>query len=786
MNSNNIVNVNVLEQHNLDMQRYGIYISRDRSIPDYKDGFKPVQRRILWAMHNDCNASDNKIKSAQIVGAVSGKYHPHGTSSIYGAMKTMTNWFEIYMPLIDPQGNFGSFQGDKAASERYTEAKLSKFTLDCVIGELKESKQVVDWSPNYDGSLKEPVYLPVKVPLLLINGSFGISLVYRVDIPKHNINEVIDATVKLIDNPNADVVLIPDTCMPCEIIDTNWKAICNKGLGNYKVRGIVDVGEYKGKPALFIRSIPDLVFLDRITEKIEKLIETNKIVQIADMIENSNEEKMEFILVLKKGSDPEFVKNLLYKNTELERTCRINLEVLDDINPLRMSYKSYLLAFIEFRKLTKFRLICNKIQYLQTKIHERALYIKVLESGEIDNIISMIKKQTTTDDTPFIEYLIKKLKVTDLQAKFILNTDLRKLSKAYLAKYKAEAKEFTDEVEQLMRYVTNDNLILNDIKAELLEYKKKYGCKRRSRIIKESEANNIPNGEFKVIITNNNFIKKVPVNDPIGSFRGDSPKAVVKVENIESVLLFDDKGKVFNLEAHKIPFVDRNSNGTDIRLLIKRLTSNINTIMYAPVVKYFADKLDKYFMVVLSAKGYIKKLDLEDFLTVPASGIMFMKLDDDDYIKDIIIASAKSDLVIYSHTHALRMNMSEVPHLKRNTKGLKSIGTDGEVDGLSLILKDTKYILVLTEKGMVNKFSPAGLPLSTRGKRGSKVIKLKKGDNIKAIYSVDNNDIIRITTDALYADFKISDIPEGSSISEGVRLVGAKSNILRCDIISSN
>ena len=197
--------------------------------------------------------------------------------------------------------------------------------------------------------------------------------------------------------------------MPCEIIDTNWKAICNKGLGVCKIRGIVETKEYKGKPALYIKSIPDLIFLDTITEKIEKLIEENKIVQIADMIENSNEEKMEYILVLKKGSDPEFVKNLLYKNTELEKTCRINLEVLDGINPLRMSYKSYLQAFIEFRKLTKFRLICNRIQYLQTKIHERALYIKVLESGEIDNIIAMIKKQTTTDDTPFIEYLVKKL-----------------------------------------------------------------------------------------------------------------------------------------------------------------------------------------------------------------------------------------------------------------------------------------------------------------------------------------------------------------------------------------
>jgi len=264
-----IKQANINEQSREDMQRYAIYVARNRSIPEYRDGLKPVQRRIIWTMYHDTKSINNTTKSSKIVGDVMGKYHPHGDTAIYGAMKTITNWFEIYMPLITKQGNFGNFHGDGASASRYTEAKLSPFAVDCVVSELKETDKVVDWDDNYDNTTVEPGYLPSALPLLLINGASGIACGMKVEIPAHNINEVIDAAIEILHNPSADIVLVPDTCMPCEIIDSDWRALTNTGNGSFKVRGIIDISEHDGYPALIIRSIPDSTYLGTITEKID-------------------------------------------------------------------------------------------------------------------------------------------------------------------------------------------------------------------------------------------------------------------------------------------------------------------------------------------------------------------------------------------------------------------------------------------------------------------------------------------------------------------------------------
>lgn len=786
-----IIDVNLAEQNKKDMQIYTIYVSRRRVTPEYKDGLKPVHRKIIFCMFNDNKAIDHTIKSSSVVGRVLENYHPHGDMAVYGAMKPMVNWFEINKPLIDKQGNFGSFQGDSPAAMRYTEVKLSKFALDCLISDLQEADNVVDWCPNYNELRMEPEYLPASVPLLLINGSFGIGVGMKVEIPRHNINEVIDAAIKLIHDPDASIELIPDHCMPCEIIKTNFKAISNKGFGNYTVRGVIDIGEYKDKhgvvrPALFIKSIPDLTFLNSITDKIESLISENKIIQIHDIVERSKR-NIDLVIVLKKGADPGYVRDVIYKNTEMEQRCRVNFEVLDGINPLRMSYKSYLLAFIEFRKLTKFRLYCNRLQQVQTKIHERELYIRVLQSGQIDNIIKTIRGQTTTDENYQIEYLVKLLKITDLQAKFVLHMDLRRLSIGYLNKFIEEVNGLEQLKNEFMLKISDDNAILQEIINELQEYKKKYGNPRRCKIISDSEASGIPQGEFKVVITENNFIKKLPLADSIGQYRGDSPKIVIKTDNAENILIFDEMGKVFKLPVHKIPFSDRNSSGTDIRVLIKNLTSNINSVMYEPILKDFANKQQKYFLTVVTSNGYIKKLDIDDFLTVVPSGLIFTKLDSGDTVKDVMVIHENSDIIVYSSSKALRMNMSEVPHLKRNTKGNRSMGGNNDgVDGISVIKYNTTDIVVVTEKGMVNRFSPAALPISNRGKAGTTVIKLSKGDRIKCIYGINNGRSIRIVTSNDKIIIPIGKIPEGSSISTGTKMVSTKGDIiLRCDLVKN-
>lgn len=788
--SERIVDVNMLDQYRLDMQRYGLYASRARVLPEFKDGLKPVQRKILWAMAHDVKAINHTAKCAKIVGATIGNYSPHGDTATYGAMKSMINWFETGIPLLAGQGNFGNFNGDSMAAMRYTEASLNDFSNNYIFDELYQTKTVVDWSPNYSETTEEPDFLPAKVPLLLINGSFGIGLGFRVYIPRHNVSEVIDATLKLIENPDANITLIPECSMPCEIYDTDWVALCNKGRGSYKVRGIIDIEDYKGYKALVIKSLPDFVFTDNIKDDIEKLIASKKLVQIHDMFDESkNNKDFRFVIVLKKGADPNYVRDVIYKSTYMTKTFTVNFEVLDGINPKRMSYKSYLEAFIRFRMKTKFRLYCNKIQDLRTKVHERALYIKVLESGEIDNIIHKIRNQKTIDDNALIEYLIRTLKVSDLQAKFIINTNIGKLSMAYLKKYKQEAKETMAEVERLTKFTINDELILEEIAKELIEFKAKYGKRRTNRLIKDESSSDIPAGEFRVVVTSDNKIKKLQLNDPVNNRNSAPPKIARVVDNSKNIFFLDAMGRIFKFPVHKIPFTDRNSPGIDVRVLIKKLTSDIIALVYEPDLEDMLEKVNPHYAVVVSKKGYIKALTLEDIITAPASGIIYMKLDKGDHVVGFSWINDKHDVIVFSQNHALRLPITEIPLLKRNTKGLKVMGnTDEEIDGLTALPKSfAGDILVLTASCKVNRFSQLALPLSSRTKRGNRVIKLGKGDKIIALYAVTANDALVVNgSSSGTVTIPVAEIPQGSSVSTGIKLFSSRGNILLGSYIQPN
>lgn len=774
-----------------DYIRYGIYILYRRVLSDYRDGLKPVQRRIIWGMFHDSKAIAKTIKSASVVGDVMGEYHPHGDSSIYAAIKFLANWFETYVPLVDPKGNFGSPQGDPQAAARYTECKLSKFALENIIGDLVETTESVDWVSNYKESCKEPEYLPVKVPLLLINGSFGIGLGMKAEIPSHNISEVIDATLALMDNPNAEITLVPDHCMRCEIINTDFEKICRSGFGHYKVRAKIDIEPYgKNRTALVIKSLPNLTFMNTIEDKIETLIKNKKLVQIESCKDETDTKilanrEMRFVIILKPGSDPNYVKEVLYKNTNLEQTLRVNFETLNGLTPLRMSYKSYLLSFLDFRRLTKFRVYSNKVRDIQTKIHEKDAYIKALESGEIDNIINIIKSQKTVDDNYLIEYLVKKLKITDLQARYIINADLKKLSIGYLEKYKQESIELNAAKTELMRHIENDSVIENDIREELLDIKRRYGGSRNCAIINDDSMGEIPKGDMIIGISEHNFIKKVPGGTNLGTFRNDSLKSIIKLDNSDSMLIFDEMGKVFKLPVHKIPFTEKNSNGTDIRFLIKSLTANICTIIPESILKSLSDKgvhNNKNYIITLSNTGLIKRMDLEDFTAVPPSGILYAKVDKGDFIKDIVIAHSNFNLVIYSDRKAVIMNVNEAPYLKRNTKGSRSMAKVDYVDGLCVIHNGCTDICAITESGKINRISIIqGLPNTGKGKNGINLIKLGKGDKIISVVAGNENDMIHVKQIGGDTSIKISDLRFGSSISTGDKVLTTRGNqILRC------
>lgn len=782
----NIIQVDAREESKRNMARYSLYILYNRYVPDARDGLKPVQRRILTAMFYDikCVSLATKRKSANTVGMVMGKYHAHGDSSIYGAMQPLANWWECMAPLLTYDSASGTIQGGKQAAMRYTESCISQFGMDCAISELVETKQVVNWQKTFDNHNDEPETLPVKVPLLLINGAFSIAIGRRIEVPPHSINDVIDATLTLMHNPNAKIVLIPDQCMKCEIINTDWKKISNMGFGNYVARGIITQGEDKKGKYLSIRSTPDIVFSNSIVEKIEELIKDNKLIQVADINDHSTDSDLDIRIYLKNGADPNYVKQVLYKNTSLQDTKRVNMEVLDGLDIKRFSYKAYLLYFLEYRRGIKFRLYNYRLQKVETRLHQIETYIKVLESGDVENIVHMIRNQASVDENYLVNWLMKKLKITDIQALFILRTQLKALSRGNLDKYKAEQKDLLVKVNECVAYITDEKLIDKEIENELLEMKAKYGKPRQSVIISEAEASDIPEGEFKIVITESNFVKKMQVNEPIKAYKGDNAKYILIADNSKDILLFDQMGKVFRLQVHKIPFTEKNSAGVDIRLLIKKLTSNIISVMYVPILEMLANKKSKYYLSIISTKGLIKRIDLNDIINATPSGIIYTKLNKGDSVKDIIVVNHKSDIVVYTKSKALRMPVESTPYLKRSTLGNMAMKTTEDIDGMSVVTRETTDIVVVTNKGKFNRFGVAGLPVSDRNKAGGKVIKLAKGDYIHNIFSCNSNYVLRVIRTDEVLEINVADIPIGSSVSAGTKM--CKDGILKVELIRGN
>ena len=786
-----IIQKDSLTLYKEDMFRYGIETNRRRSVVDVRDGLKLVQRRILDVMYIDEPCSTKFVKTAAIVGIVMKKSHPHGDASIKDAIKPMVNDWEIGIPLIDTMSNFGSVQGKGAAAPRYTEIKLSDFCLDCVIADLRKSKEVVDWVDTFDYRDKEPEYFPVAVPLLLIEGTYGLGVGLRAEIPKHNINEVIDATLKLIQDPSAPVVLVPDHCLPCEIVEANWKQISNTGHGKYKVRGIIDI-ESKGETSnLIIRSVPDRVYFDRgmpekggVKYKILDMIKEGKLPQITAVEDQSEDGNMKIVIKLKKGSDPNYVRDMIYKHTQMEGTYTVNFEVLNGVEPLRMSYKSYLQFFIEQRMAIKFRMYANRFQEANTRYHKIKSYVEVLESNVLDQILNVIKKQKEINDENLVETLIKKFGLTDIQASFIINSTYKTRSKGYIDAYKKEMADLEKKRDKYIIMLTHDGEIMNEIIQELQEFKKKYGRPRKCKIVKKNDINHIPEGSFNIVITENNYIRKLSPSDNILTIKMDNPKHIISVDNTENILIFTDSGKVFNLPVHKIPITERNNAGTDIRILVKGLTSEIIKIMYLPKVKELANKLnEKHFMTVLTEGNTIKKLNLEDFLNVPPSGILYTKLNNNDKVVGVSIVEDKSNIVIYSDRKALCVPLTQIPHYKRNSLGVAAMDTKDRIDGFAPVELDNTDVVVITHSGRINKFSIAGLHISDRYRAGNNVIKLGKTDSIHSIYCVNDKDIIKVTTKTDKIEIPVAQLQRGSSISGGEKVL-KNDIILKTEIIS--
>ena len=784
-----IIPVNSGEQFRSDYQRYAIYVEYDRIMADIRDGLKPVQRRIIYDML-EIGAGTSFTKSANVVGNTMAKYHPHSDSGIYDTLCPLANWFDTYIPLITPQGNFGTIQGNPAAAYRYTECHLSPFALEYLVGDIRDAKEAVDWSPNYSNTCMEPDYLPAAVPLLLINGSFGIGVGKRIDIPSHNINEVIDATISLIHNPNQNVVLIPDMCTPCEIFDdAPWEEISQTGFGYFTVRGVTTINgdfsndNFKHRPAIIIKSTPNLTNLTNIIDQIEDLVAKKKIVQIDPngLLDESDNDKMRFVIVLKQGSDPEYVRNVIYQNTDLQKNMRINFEMLNGLEPIRLSYRDYLLFFIENRKKIKYRVFINRLRIVETRIHEKEAFIKLLESGKIDEVIEKIRK-FRDDEASLIEYLIKLLKVTDLQAKYIINSNLKGLTVNSLKKLKEDVAKLMEMREEYLLLVTDENALTSYIEQELLRIKEKYGCERRCKIIHKPNAKDaIPKGLMTIAITEKGFIKKVPNGTSLGSFRNDNVAMVIPIDNADNLVVFDSSGKVFKLPIHKLPFSDRNSNGVDLRFVIKGTSGHIVTCIAESNLNGLRQKnksRDRFNIVTLTKAGYIKKMEIEEFLSITSAGLNYIKMDQGDMVLSVILCYSGDDVLIFDDKKVMRIPIDNISTMKRAARGNHTLKSN-TIDGMTRIDKSIpkEHLIVVTQHGRVNKIPLVSIPGMNTVKKEFSVIRLGKNDGIQNILLANDQDQLAIRCfgqDEVCTP--VVNIPMGSSITSGEKIVNPKGN----------
>ena len=777
--SERIIDVNIQNQSSEDMLGYAIYTARYRAVPSSIDGLKPVIRKILYCAAHDFRGN-GFIKTAALMGQVIKSYSPHGDSSVQMAVRNMINDFSIKYPTMEGEGSWGTKSNPYPAAPRYNACRLSQFAKDVLLADIYEDKRSTDWMPNYDNKTVEPEYLPARIPTLLILGQMGIAVGLKVSIPSHNIGEVIDTTIKLIHNPTAKFCLVPDECMPCEILDTDWEKINETGRGTYIAQAIIDIGEYKGNPALYIKSLPDFTYYDSIKETIIKLVESKKMPYIQDLISKSkadlksieNKTTFEEVIVLKKGTDPNFVKEFLYANTAMRQTRQVNIITIKDNKLCHMNYRQYLLEFIRVRRMSIARKLNARLQHYKTLIHERIPYLKLLNSKDCDKIIEMIRKQTGTEDKKLIDFLVGKLKITPLQASYLIDIKLKNLSKGYLMKCKKDVETYQTEAEIIMGTLLDPNSIDGLIISEMTYIKNKYNDKILRKIITKSEAIGIAPGTFKLVFTKRNFVKKIGENESIGSLGKDELNFSLIAENTENILVFSTLGKVFKIPVHKIPITDKTSNGIDIRILNKYCTSNICCAARESTLEKLSKSKYRNFIFIITNNGYIKKIDIDDILMAPPSGLIYSKIEDGDYVKSLLFGPDKMDLLIYSGNKVLRMSTKHVPYLKRSTKGNRASTASSKIDGMNFVLPNTTDIVIITESGMVNRLPIGIIQTSNRGKAGSKVIKLKKDDKIKSIQPCkENASIVVYEGNRSNTIIPLNEIPVGSTISMGNKLL---------------
>ncbi|NCF74991.1 MAG: DNA gyrase subunit A [Xanthomonadaceae bacterium] len=758
----NLAIVNEMKESYLD---YAMSVIVSRALPDARDGLKPVHRRILYAMWNIGLKHTAKFrKSATVVGEVLGKYHPHGDAAVYESMVRMAQDFSLRYPLVKGQGNFGSIDGDKAAAMRYTEAKLEQITEES----LKDiDKDTIDFIPNYDGSQKEPKILPSKLPMLLLNGSLGIAVGMATNIPPHNLGELIDAIEYLIDNPNStsddlnQFVKGPD--FPTGGIIYNKKEIkeaYNTGRGKVTMRAKTEIVETKTSQfRIIITEIPYQVNKATLIEKIAELVKNKKIEGIKDLRDESKGlEDIRIVIELKRDSYPKKILNRLFKLTPLQENFNFNmLALVNGIEPKILTLKTALEEHIKHRLIV----IERRCKFELRKALERAHILEGLKIAldNIDAVIKVIKKSKNKEEAKF--NLMEKFKLSEKQSIAILEMKLQNLANLERMKIENELKEKKKIIKELKKILSSKKLMLNIVKDELKEIKEKFADERRTKIVagavgEFSEEDLVPNESTIITITRDGYIKRMSPDNFKTQSRGG--KGVIGLTTKEKdlvehfftamthsdILFFTTKGRVFQLKGYDIPQAARQSKG---RAIVNFLQLGPNELVSA-VLPF--DELKGYrYIIMQTKKGLIKKTKISDFINLRKSGLIAIKLRNDDVLEWVNPSTGKDNVIIAtSFGQAIKFNEKNVRAMGRNASGVKGIRLkkDDEVVGMDVIDAQVKeknlQVLAISKNGFGKKTKLSEYRLQSRGGSGIKTAKITtKTGKLIAMVIVNSKDL---------------------------------------------
>ena len=793
--------------HEVDLQKkmeesyieYAMSVIASRALPDVRDGLKPVQRRILFSMIELNNGPDKPHrKCARIVGDTMGKYHPHGDSSIYGALVNMAQDWSTRYPLVDGHGNFGSVDGDGAAAMRYTEARLSKISME-MLADI--NKNTVDFAPNFDETEKEPVVLPSRYPNLLVNGTSGIAVGMATNIPPHNLRETISAVVKIIDNyveedrdTGMDEILSivkgPDFPTGAMILGTRGiEEAYRTGRGKIRVRAVTDIETLpNGKSQIIVTELPYMVNKARLIEKMAELVRDKKIDGITSINDHSNREGMRICIELRRDTNANVILNQLYKHTQLQDTFGVNMLALVNNEPKVMNLLDMLKYYLQHQE----DVVTRRTKYDLNKAQERAHILegllKALEN--IDEVIRIIRASKNTQEAK--EGLITAFGLTEVQAQAIVDMRLRALTGLERARLQGEYDELVNKIRELKAILGDRNLLLRVIRQEILLIAEKYGDDRRTSIGFDeydlSMEDLIPKENTVIAMTKLGYIKRMTVDNFRSQNRGGKGiKGMATIHNdyMEELLMttthhylmfFTNMGRVYRLKAYEIPEASRTARGTAIvNLLSLQAEEKITAVI--PVNEFKAGE----FLFMATRKGVVKKTPIEDYSNVRKTGLAAISLRDDDELIEVKFTDGKKDVILVTKFgQCIRFHESDVRQTGRVSMGVRGINLqdEDEVIGMQLSCQGD-YLLIVSEKGMGKRTSVGEFTCQNRGGKGVKCYKItEKTGNVVGVKAVnEENEIMLITTEGIIIRLECKDISILGRITSGVKLMNLKNDI---------